>query len=123
MRNAFLCALLVSCAAAVSASAQNNSELLTRMRAMEDRIQALETEVRTLRAVQAPGGSPAQAETVAPSSAMVPSGSPPSGPLTLGGAGGAAAKVLNPDIAVIGNFVGAAGNSAGSDTPAFEMRE
>ena len=32
-------------------------------------------------------------------------------------------KVFNPDIAVIGNFVGAAGHNPQVSTPAFEMRE
>src|SRR5205807_5790231 len=43
--------------------------------------------------------------------------------VALGGAGGAAAKVLNPDIAVIGDFLGAAGNGAGRPTPSLEMHE
>src|ERR1035441_11099914 len=44
-------------------------------------------------------------------------------PVTLGGAGPAASKALNPDISVIGNFVGAAGNGANRKIPGLEMHE
>ena len=117
-------------ATAISAQAQDNSELLTRMKAMEDRILSLETEVRTLRAAQAaPPGAPAPVqEALAP--AALPAVPAPPEPVpveapapSLGGAGGAASKVLNPDIAVIGDFIGAAGRSAGNGTPSLEMHE
>src|SRR6185312_10985127 len=36
---------------------------------------------------------------------------------------GAAAKVLNPDISVIGDFVGATGNPMNRPTPSLEMHE
>jgi hypothetical protein len=41
----------------------------------------------------------------------------------LGGLGGAAAKALNPDISVIGDFVGAIGYGAYHGPPALEMHE
>jgi hypothetical protein len=41
----------------------------------------------------------------------------------LGGAGPAAAKVLNPDISVIGDFLGAAGNGANRGVPSLQMHE
>ena len=44
-------------------------------------------------------------------------------PPQLGGAGGAASKALNPDISVIGDFVGAAGNPQNRPTPSLEMHE
>src|SRR5207237_4927250 len=47
----------------------------------------------------------------------------PQAQVTLGGAGGAAAKVLNPDISVIGDFLGAVGKSGNRFTPALEMHE
>jgi hypothetical protein len=40
-----------------------------------------------------------------------------------GGAGAAASKVFNPDISVIGDFVGAAGYPANRPTPSLEMHE
>ncbi len=101
--------------------AQDNTELLNRMKAMEDRIKALEAEVQSLKG--APTAPPA----------AIPSPPPPqpapepvvseAQPVTLGGAGGAASKALNPDISVIGNFTGAAGYSANRPTPSLEMRE
>lgn len=105
---------------AASLGAQDTIELLNRMRAMEDRIHALETEVQTLKGQQTAAVAPqAQSAAVAP---VVAPPAPPE-PTSLGGAGGAAAKVLNPDISVVGDFVGAAGNHGGRATPALEMHE
>src|SRR5258705_7747283 len=97
--------------------AQDTTELLNRMRAMEDRIKALEAEVQSLKGQQPAAAVPAQ---VAP--AAVPAQTPVAGP-SLGGAGGAAAKVLNPDISVIGDFVGTTGSHGGRPTPSLEMHE
>jgi cell division septum initiation protein DivIVA len=109
----------------ISAFAQESADLLARMKAMEDRIKSLEAEIQELKGQQAATTAALTAATPAP---------PPSPPAmaqvaaaqtqpALGGAGPAAAKVLNPDIAVIGDFLGAAGNSAGRPTPALEMHE
>jgi hypothetical protein len=110
------------------AAAQDSADVLARMKAMEARIQALEMEIQALKG-QAPQPAPAAAS--APQAA--PAGQAPPVPAVeaqapqsagvLGGAGGAAAKALNPDIAVIGDFLGAAGNSVGHPTPALEMHE
>jgi hypothetical protein len=43
--------------------------------------------------------------------------------VNLGGAGPAAAKVLNPDISAIGDFIGAAGHGANRKIPALQMHE
>src|SRR5438105_3326821 len=102
----------------LAAMAQDSAELLARMKAMEDRIVSLEAEVRSLK-----GQQPATAAIPRPAVAQAPASAPQTALATLGGAGGAAAKVLNPDIAVIGDFLGAAGNSAGHPTPALEMHE
>src|SRR6185369_6425574 len=77
----------------------------------------LEAEVRSLKGQPAPAAPPAAVAAAPVAEAPVQA------PVNLGGAGGAAAKVLNPDIAVIGDFVGATGNSAGRPTPALEMHE
>ena len=92
--------------------AQDPTELLNRMKAMEDRIKALEAEVQTLKGQQA-----ATAAQPAPLPAAA------SQPVNLGGAGPAAAKVLNPDISVIGDFIGAVGNGANRGVPSLEMHE
>ncbi len=86
------------------------------MRAMEERIKALEAEVQALKA-QPPAVAPVPTP---PETAVVPQAAPPP---VLGGAGGAASKALNPDVAVIGDFTGAAGNPANRPTPALEMHE
>src|SRR5260370_39355406 len=90
--------------------AQDNTELLNRMKTMEDRIKALEAEVQGLKgqqtaAVTTPAPTPlpaVQAAAVAPQAPEPAVQSP-----VLGGAGPAAAKVLNPDISAIGDFIGA----------------
>ena len=105
---------------ALSAAAQDSAEILARMKAMEERIKTLEAEVQTLKGQQAV--APVAPAPAAP--AITAQAAPPPQPTPiLGGAGGAASKVLNPDIAVIGDFLGAAGNSAGRPTPSLEMHE
>jgi hypothetical protein len=86
-------------------------------------------------AAQQPSPSPAPSpsaspEPVAPPPAAVevPPGAEgaggPSGPLPVYGGGAAASKVFNPDIAVIGDFLGAAGkNDSPFATPSLEMHE
>lgn len=131
----WLFASALACAFAGGLAAQDTTELLNRMRAMEDRIKALEAEVQALKSQQtaaAPpvAAPPAVAAPAAPNTAALPPGVPPetpavqeAGPVRLGGAGAAAAKVLNPDISVIGDFVGGIGNPANRPTPSLEMHE
>ena len=109
----FMFAPAVAILFAAQLPAQDTTELLNRMKAMEDRIKALEAEVQALKAQPQPAAAVA-----------VPAQGPPAGaPLTLGGAGPAAAKVLNRDISVIADFLGAAGNGANRGSPALEMHE
>ncbi len=94
-----------------------------RMKAMEERIIQLEGKVRMLESSQSapaavPGATPAEQLVAAPAA-----------PASYGGAGGAAAKALNPDISVIGDFIASAGaNSAPplaslQPFPSFQMHE
>jgi len=106
---------------ATALGAQDTTELLNRMKAMEDRIHALETEVQTLKGQQTAAVAP-QPQPAAVAAPVVAQAPPPE-PVSLGGAGGAAAKVLNPDISVIGDFIGAVGNHGGRATPSLEMHE
>lgn len=104
------------------AQTPDNSELLNRMKAMEARIQALEAEVQTLKGQQAaaPAAPPSPATAQAPPAAVAQGG----GQLPVyGGANAAASKVFNPDISVIGDFLGAAGNPGNRYTPSLEMHE
>ena len=104
------------------AAGQDSSELLARMKAMEERIKALEAEVQALKSQQPASPAPAQP---APETAPPPLPAlPQAGALPVyGGAGASAAKAFNPDISIIGDFIGAAGNGAGSPTPSLEMHE
>jgi hypothetical protein len=123
---------------------QDSAELLNRMKAMEDKIKALEAEVQELKgqqtaltaAITASAPAPAAPQPGAPATAQVPSAAPevapgglaapqmPSVPLPVyGGASAAASKVFNPDISVIGDFIGGIGNGSPRPTPALEMHE
>lgn len=126
-------------AGALICAAQDTAELLNRMKAMEERIKALEAEVQALKAQPAPAAPqtaaatpPAVATPTNPPAAMppaAPTAVPPEpmagqgAPVQLGGAGGAAAKVLNPDISVIGDFIGGVGNPANRYSPSLQMHE
>jgi hypothetical protein len=103
--------------------AQDNTELLNRMKAMEDRIKTLEAEVQSLKGQPAPAAPAQPLAAVATPMAPALSILQEPNPVTLGGAGPAASKALNPDISVIGNFVGAAGNGANRKIPGLEMHE
>ena len=119
--------LCLASAPTVRAQAPDNAELLNRMKAMEDRIQALEAEVQALRSQQgAAPGMPTVAQTPAGVTAQTPQAITAAGAGQLpayGGASAAAAKVFNPDISVIGDFITAAGNPADRYTPSLEMHE
>jgi hypothetical protein len=109
---------------AAALPAQDNAELLNRMKAMEERIHALETEVQTLKAQQIAVAAPQLQPQPAPEPlAQIAPPAEAAAPVSIGGAGGAAAKVLNPDISVIGDFIGGVGNHGGRATPSLEMHE
>ncbi|HEY7402567.1 MAG TPA: hypothetical protein VIB39_03530 [Candidatus Angelobacter sp.] len=104
-----------------------------RMQDLEDRIVTLEGEIRQLKAQGAQPAQPAAAPTATPSAeaaqAQPAAAQPATAPTSqaeavrLGGAGGAAAKALNPDISMIGDFIGSAGHNPINPTPSFQMHE
>jgi hypothetical protein len=112
------------------ANQPDNAALLEKIRELEDRVIALEGQVRLLKSQQtlppAPAASteeasvPAQAP--APASAQAPTLTEVQS-VRLGGAGASAAKVLNPDISMIGDFIGVAGHNSVSPSPALQMHE
>jgi hypothetical protein len=124
------------------AGSAQDSAMEQRMRELEDRVIALEGQIRMLKAAAAPPASsqpaPAQpAEAAAPTQVAAPApaqtqeaalAATTQGP-NLGGAGGSAAKALNPDISVIGDFIGALGGNSQQNSvslqpiPAFQMHE
>ena len=100
-----------------------------RLAALEGRLAQIEGKP----AAEAPAAVPPlpapapTAPAAAPGEAAVPSGAAgaggPQGALPVYGGTAALSKIFNPDIAVIGNFLGAAGRNAINPPPAFEMNE
>ncbi len=93
-----------------------------RLRALEERIRALEEELRAVKAAsRGVGTTPA----VAPAAEVAQAPTPPPAPsyVQLGGAGGSAAKALNPDVSIIGNFWGAVGQNRVRPVPGLEFHE
>jgi hypothetical protein len=75
-----------------------------------------------------PEPAPPEPAAPPPATTEVPPGAEgaggPSGPLPVYGGGAASSKVFNPDIAVIGDFLGAAGkNDSPFATPSLELHE
>jgi hypothetical protein len=104
-------------------------EYTSRIAAIESRLQALEggrTAPAPPEAVATAEPAPAAPASVsAQTTAAVPAGAATGEtPATLPvyGGGSASSKVFNPDIAAIGNFVGAAGSPGGSE-PSLNMQE
>jgi hypothetical protein len=122
-----------------------DSDLAQHIRELEDRVIALEGQVRMLKAgavqpaAQPGAGQPAASTAQAAAVPQAPAA--PAAPATqaealattqgpnLGGGGASAAKALNPDISVIGDFIGAMGGNSEQNTvslqpiPAFQMHE
>jgi len=108
--------------------ADDNAALQQKIRDLEDRLIALEGQVRTLKAQGAPApaaaAAPAQAPAGAPAEASAPAEeNVAAAPVSLGGAGGSAAKALNPDISMIGDFVAFAGGNSIRPSPSLQMHE
>ena len=136
---------IVPLVATMAASAQQNgasqplpgqldsAALLQKIRDLEDRVISLEGQVRLLKSQAAPAPSPVTAppatrETAAQSQAapVSPSVAAPlsqAQAISLGGAGGSAAKALNPDISAIGDFIAVAGHNPVQPSPSLEMHE
>src|SRR5256714_9871373 len=132
--------LFLSCAAWAqqAPSSSDVAALLQKVRDLEDRVVSLEGQLRQFKAQPQPAAPPTTA--TAPST---PSTAPATQPqvsteqgaagsttsaggtenVRLGGAGGAAAKALNPDISVIGDFIVGAGHNPFEPTPSLEMHE
>jgi len=131
MRFCRVCSFL-SCLIALPVWAQGEQPVGDRIRVLEERIQALEVQVRALQTSQnassgptsAPVARPAEVVVSIPSTAVGPGPSQET-PASLPVYGGAASmtKVLNPDISVIGNFIGAVGSNPLNPLPALSLRE
>jgi hypothetical protein len=117
-------------------SAPDVAAMQQQIRDLQDRIISLEGQMRMLKNTPPAAAAPAEA-TAQPSAPAAPAPEMPVAAVTptgeqtptLGGAGGSAAKALNPDISVIGDFIGAVGNGTVPQLaqqqpfPAMEMHE
>ena len=107
MRNLFISCIGLLVTSSFQLRAQESTPAQDPYRGLEVRILALESEVAALRtALEA-------ARTAAAPVAPEP---------VLGGAGGMG-KALNPDIAIVGNFIGGAGHNAVNPAPALAIGE
>jgi hypothetical protein len=98
-----------------------------------DRLTALESKLAAAEGTapapvaQPPATPPAAAQPATPPAAEVPAGAAgaggPTGTLPVYGASVGSSKIFNPDIAVIGDFLGAAGHNSVNPQPALEMHE
>jgi len=122
--------------------AQESGQMAAQIKALEARLRMLEAEVQALKgAPAAPPAAPAPAPAPPPATPAVPQvAAPPgggvervpvpgltgaglAGPLPVYGGAAALSKVLNPDISVIGDFLGSAGRNTIQPAPSLEMHE
>ncbi|HKB14389.1 MAG TPA: hypothetical protein VKD69_27175 [Vicinamibacterales bacterium] len=99
-----------------------------RLSALESKLAAAEgAPVAQPPAAAAPGTAPTAPAAGQAATAQVPPGAEggggPTGSLPIYGAAAAASKIFNPDIAVIGDFLGAAGRNNVNPPPSLEMHE
>jgi hypothetical protein len=93
--------------------------LLQKIRDLEDRIITMEGQIRQIKDQQTTVPSPLPAGA----NASAPIATPTQTAVALGGAGGSAAKALNPDISVIGDFIGSSGRNPVEPSPSIQMHE
>jgi hypothetical protein len=104
-------------------AASDTAALEQKIRDLEDRVIALEGQVRTLKSQATPPAAAPAPGTTETAAAPAPVESVAPAPVSLGGAGGSAAKALNPDISMIGDFISVAGGNSISPSPALQMHE
>jgi hypothetical protein len=113
-------------------TAQDMAALLQKITDLEDRVVMLEGQLRQVKAqvaqqpaaaAPAPEGAPPAAQPTPAQAPQVAAGQVPANEPRLGGAGAAAAKALNPDISMIGDFIASAGHNPVNPTPSFQMHE
>jgi hypothetical protein len=131
--------LVASCTLAQNSTGTTTSNedvavLRQRVTDLEQRISALEQQLRALQsAPPAPAAqaTPVQAEAQPPAPPAVPLSTPVAaegaqttvGQLPTYGGASSASKALNPDISIIGDFIGKAGGNSVQPTRSLEMHE
>jgi len=107
-----------------AASGQSdNAALQQKIRDLEDRLIALEGQVRLLKSQAASPTTPSAAAQAVPAAPTTAAPLSQAQAISLGGAGGSAAKALNPDISAIGDFIAVAGHNPVQPSPSLEMHE
>jgi hypothetical protein len=119
--------------AAEGAAAQDpQAALRAQIELLRQQLEALQQKVAALEATggqrpAAPAAPTAPAPATPPAAADVPAGAAgaggPTGSLPVYGNTSALSKIFNPDIAVIGNFIGAAGRNEVNPLPALNLGE
>src|SRR5437762_1809327 len=124
------------------ANAQNTAALEQHIRELEDRVIALEGKIRTMESAQAPPAAapvagaapqtpaqPTAPATPSPNEAQAAGLAASAEQLPIYSGSSAASKALNPDVSVIGDFVGAIGGNSAPPLatlqpfPSLEMHE
>lgn len=107
-------------ASAQGADPQEVSRLREELQQLRQTVAALEARLDALQAAAPAPAAPAPAVQAA-----VPAGTAgaTAGALPVYGGAWAGSKVFNPDIGVVGDFLGAAGRSPGGGEPSLEMHE
>jgi len=109
----------------LAAIQQQIDQLKQQLQALQDQLSKVTSQPPAEPPAAAPPAQAAQA--AAEPTATVPPGAEgaggPSGSLPVYGAGAASSKVFNPDMAVIGDFLGAAGHNTVNPSPAMQMHE
>ena len=100
---------------AATAQPPSPTELQERVRVLEEQVKALQAALDAIRAQSASTAQPPiAAPAPLPTAATAPGvGDQPAGTLPVYGGATQSSKVFNPDIGMIGNFVGATGESRG----------
>jgi len=135
---ACLMAALLALPPSAAAQAPDPAAIQQQIEQLRQQLETLQQQLDALKAAQgqtppsaqtpAPATAPAQApEAASQPTSTVPPGAEgaggPSGSLPVYGAATGSSKVFNPDIAVIGDFLGAAGRNTVNPAPAMEMHE
>ena len=107
------------------ANTNDNAALLQMVKDLQERVIALEGEVRTLKQ-QPPPAQPTGQTGVVPYTPAPPQqtvASVETGALPVYGGAASAGKLLNPDVSVIGDFISVAGHNPVNPSPSLEMHE
>jgi hypothetical protein len=105
--------------AQAQAAEGTNEQVIEKLKSLEERVHAVEAELATLKAQAAQSASDPTQVTATP---VVPP-MPAAGQLPVYGGATSAAKALNPDIGIIGNFVAATGRNSINPYPSLSLQE